>query len=192
MSNFYNLDGIKTEINRQIQHDKAILDAWKKVTFPTKKDGAAFKNMSKNISGASYYMQSYALQAGEYEIRVNTWYELGGYISDEIKAHNLVKYVDDAKKAKIHNHMPKQSYLEQIYVYDLDDIKEAIQKRIEYLENRISNLTRQMEIASDAYKNFVDAYRNAAEQLANNANKSNDPTLYHMIMDTVKARYPYC
>ena len=192
MSNLYNLDGIQTEIKKQIQHDAAILEAWKKVTFPTKKDGSAFKNMSKNIAGASYYVQSYALQAGEYEIRVNAWYEMGGYISDEIKAHDLVKYVDDVKKAKTNNRMPKQSYLEQVYVYDLEDIKEAIQKRIEYLERRIENLTKQAEISCNAYKNFVNAYRAAVEQLASDAKKNDDSTLYHMIMDTVKARYPYC
>lgn len=192
MSNLYNLDGIQTEIKKQIQHDTAILEAWKKVTFPTKKDGSAFKNMSKNISGASYCAQSYALQAGEYEIRVNAWYEMGGYISDEVKAYNLVKYLDDAKKAKTSNYMPKQQYLEQVYVYDLEDIKEAIQKRIAYLERRIENLTKQAEISHNAYKNFVNAYRAAAEQLANDAKKNDDPTLYHMIMDTVKARYPYC
>ena len=192
MSNLYNLDGIQTEIRKQIQHDTAILEAWKKVTFPTKKDGSAFKNMSKNISGASYYAQSYALQAGEYKIRVNAWYEMGGYISDEINAHNLVRYVDDAKKAKTNNHMPKQQGLEQVYVYDLEDIKEAIQKRIAYLENRIQNLNKQLEFSEIAYKNFVNAYRAAAEQLASDAKKNDNPTLYHMIMDTVKARYPYC
>lgn len=192
MSNFYNLDGIQTEIRRQIQHDTAILEVWKKVTFPTKKDGSAFKNMSKNISGASYYAQSYALQAGEYEMRVNAWYEMGGYISDEIKAYDLVRHIDDAKRAKTNNYMPKQQYLEQVYVYDLEDIKEAIRKRIAYLENRIKNLNKQLEFSGIAYRNFVNAYRAAAEQLANDAKKNDDPTLYHMIMDTVKARYPYC
>lgn len=192
MSNFYNLDGIQTEIKKQIQHDTAILEAWKKVTFPTKKDGSLFKNMSKNISGASYYVKSYALQTGEYEIRVNAWYEMGGYIYDEINAYDLVKYIDDAKKAKTNNYMPKQPYLEQVYVYDIEDIKEAIQRRIEYLEQRIKNLTKQAEISFNAYKNFVNAYRAAAEQLANDANKNDDSTLYNMIMDTVKARYPYC
>ena len=88
--------------------------------------------------------------------------------------------------------MPKQSYLEQVYVYDLEDIKEAIQKRIEYLERRIENLTKQAEISCNAYKNFVNAYRAAVEQLASDAKKNDDSTLYHMIMDTVKARYPYC
>ena len=192
MSNLYNLDGIQTEIKKQIQHDAAILEAWKKVTFPTKKDGSSFKNMSKNISVASYHARPYALQPGEYEICVNAWYKMGGYISDEIKAHDLVKYIDDAKKAKTNNYMPKQSYLEQVYVYDLEDIKEAIQKRIEYLERRIENLTKQAEISCNAYKNFVNAYRAAVEQLASDAKKNDDSTLYHMIMDTVKARYPYC
>lgn len=192
MSNFYNLEGIKTEIEKQIDRDVAILNAWKNVTFPTKKDGSAFKQMGKNISGATYCIAQYSMQPGEYILRVNAWCKSCGYVNDEMNAHNLVKYVDEKKRLKTSNHMPKVRYLEQIYCFDLDDIKEAVNNRIEYFEKSVANLTEQLTLADQAYKNFVNAYHAAAEQLASDANKNDDPTLYHMIMDTVKVRYPYC
>ena len=193
MSNLFDLNGIKTAIRNDIEKHEAFLHAWENVSFPTKKDGSAFKQMQKNISGATYYMESWAMQPGEYRIRVNAHCNCAGYISDEINAHELVKYLkDENKKVKTQNYMQKISYLEQVYVYDLEDIKEAIQKRIAYLENGIKNLNNQLEFSENAYKNFVCAYRAAAEQLAGDAKKNDDPTLYHMIMDTVKARYPYC
>lgn len=43
MANYYNLDGIKTQLNKNLSREKSLLEAWKKVTFPTKKDGTPFK-----------------------------------------------------------------------------------------------------------------------------------------------------
>ena len=47
MSNYYNLDGIKTELEKQIEETTAKLEAWENVTFPTKKDGTPFKGVRK-------------------------------------------------------------------------------------------------------------------------------------------------
>ena len=55
MSNYYNLEGIKTELNKRLSYEKSILKAWENVTFPTKKDGTQFKAMSKNFDGAKMY-----------------------------------------------------------------------------------------------------------------------------------------
>lgn len=52
--NYYDLDGIQTEIKKQIERTKCLIEKWEKVTYPTKKDGAPFKNMSKNFDGATY------------------------------------------------------------------------------------------------------------------------------------------
>lgn len=35
--NYYDLDGIQTEIKRQIERTKCLIEKWKKVTYPTKK-----------------------------------------------------------------------------------------------------------------------------------------------------------
>ena len=123
--NFHNLDGIQTELKKRIAAQEARLAAWEAVTFPTKKDGSPFKVMSKNISGASYYMEAWAMQPGEYRLRVTTWADGSGYISSEIDVYCLVKYLpDENKRAKTQNYQPKLQYLEQVYTYDIDDIKE--------------------------------------------------------------------
>lgn len=191
--NYYNLDGIITQLNKRIEETEAKLEAWKAVNFPTKKDGTPFKQMSKNISGATYYVESWAMQPGEYRLRVNTWSKTSGYVSDDIGAHDLVKYIkDEHKKSKTENYMPKQAYLEQVYVYDLEDIKEAIKNRINYFEIHLISLKEQREKASEIYKNFVSAYKAALSQLEKDANKNEDSTLYYMVLDTVKERFPYC
>lgn len=193
MANFYNLDGIKTELNKTIARKKAILEAWENVSFPTKKDGKPFKVMSKNISGATYFVDSYALQPGEYKLKVHTWADGNGYVTSEINAHNLVKYLkDETKLAKTQNFQPKQTYLEQVYTFDLDDIKQEVATKIANLKAEIIELEAQFAISDEVFTNFRNAYSAAVKELEQSSRKSEDCTLYYMILDTVKSRYPYC
>ena len=139
MSNYYNLDGIKTELEKRLSYEKSILKAWENVTFPTKKDGTPFKVMSKNFDGAKLYLDNFAWHDYEKKLKVNTFDNLNGYISEDINCYNQVKYISDKSKLeKVSNIMPKESMLEQVYVYDLDDIKEDIKKTLCHLKNRLS------------------------------------------------------
>lgn len=188
----YNLNGIIGNIEKEIDREESILTAWEKVTFPTKKDGKPFAQMGKNISGARYNLESYAMQPGEYELSITAWSKMQGYVSDTIKAHNLVKYLkSDAMAAKTENYMPKQPYLEQVYKYDLDDIKTAVSDRITRGRERVTALKRQKEIAETAYNKFLHAYQTALKNLVTDAGKAEESTLYYNILETVEkhARY---
>lgn len=193
MSEYYNLDAIKTGIEKDIAINTAYLEAWKKVSFPTKKDGKPFAVMSKNISGARYSLESYAMQAGEYELTVTAFCNAAGYISDTVKAHELIRYMkDESMKAKTENYQPKQTYLEQVYTYDLDDIKKAIADRIAYLESYISDLKAQKASAEKVFRNFRNAYENAMKQLETDCSEFSHKDLFYAVRDCVKSRYPYC
>lgn len=189
----YNLDEIRTTINKDIAINKAYAEAWKKVTFPTKKDGTPFANMSKNISGAKYSPVSYAMQPGEYELTVFTQTFSAGYIHDSINVYELVRYLkDESMIAKTENYMPKQSYLEQVYKFDLDDIKSAIAMRIEYLESYVADLEKQLAKLDKVYANFRNAFDNAVKSLQNDTKEFSHNDIYYAVKDTVINRYPYC
>lgn len=193
MSNYYNLDGIKTALKKQIEETTAKLKAWENVTFPTKKDGSPFKKMSQNISGATYFSEQPAMQPGEYKLRVNAWCDKSGYISDEICLYCHVNDLkDETKKAKTENYQPKQTFLAQIYTYDLDDIKEAVKNQKSYLKAKKEQLEKQLDSATTAYHEFRIAYTKAIKALEQHANKEENSTLFYMICDTIKERYPYC
>lgn len=193
MSNYYNLEGIKTELEKQIEATTAKLEAWENVTFPTKKDRTPFKTMSKNINGATYFSEQSAMQPGEYKLRVNAWCNKSGYISDEIYLYCQVKDLkDETKKAKTENYQPKQALLAQIYTYDLDDIKEAVKNRKNYLKEEKEQLEKQLGNAKTAYYAFRIAYTKAIKELEQYTNKEANPTLFYMVRDTIKDRYPYC
>ena len=198
MNGYYNLDGIKTELVKNLEEAKAKKEAWEKVTFVTKKDGKPFSILGKNIVGAKISTKPYNMQIGQ---NILTVYSNSGYkyISDEIDVYNLVKYLKDpAQIAKTQNYMPKQAYLEQVYVYDIDDIKQAVTARIEYMNLRIESLKEQIEKEENAYKAFKAAYAKALDELQANcdtqdvgfSNGKND--LYYAVKDTIINRYPYC
>ena len=197
---YYSLDGIKTKLKKDISREKSLLAAWEKVTFLTKKDGSPFSNFSKNIAGGKYHGKEYSMQAGEMELTVYAYDSINGYIHDSIACYELVKYMKDENKlSKTANYIPKQSYLEQVYKYDLEDIKEAVKNRIEYFKNRIESLNKQLEIVDNCYNDFKQKYSEAIETLKNNCSVAgsvgfsggtND--IYYMILDTIKDRFPYC
>ena len=193
MKNLYNLDGIKTQLSLNIRATKARLEAWEAVTFPTKKDGSPFKVLSKNIDGATLYTEQYAMQPGENKLRVLTWADGSGYISSEIDVYCLVRYLKDEKKlAKTENYMPKITYLEQVYRYDLEDIKEAVAAKIDHLRAELAALEAAATLADTAYSNFRKAIGAALEALEKETAKDENSTLFYMIKDTVINRYPYC
>lgn len=191
MSNYYNLDGIKTELTKRLSYEKSILQAWEKVTFPTKKDGTPFKVMSKNFENAKFYNDITAWRDYEKKLKVVTFDNLNGYISEDIYCYECLKYIkDNSKLEKISNVMPKEPMLEQVYVYDLDDIKEAIQKTIERHKVNIVSLQKQINQADETYNEFLSAYKNAMDKLKELCG-CDDNSLYYAVRDTVKERYPY-
>lgn len=199
MANQFNLDGIKTALSKDIAIKRRHLEAWEKVTFPTKKDGKPFAQMSKNIDGAKYEPVSYG-SFGQYELTIHLWVDGAGYTSDCIYCYEYVEDLkDETRKAKTENYMARESYLKQLYKYDLDDIKQAIKVRIEYLKQRIASLEKQLEIADHCYNAFKEAFGTALADLEKNCMEAGDSgfsgnrnDIYYMILDTVKERFPYC
>lgn len=192
MSYYYNMDEIRTSLKKDIAINKAYLEAWEKVTFPTKKDGKPFANMASNISGAKYTRVAYAMQQGENELTVYTQSPAAGYVHDSINLYELVRYLKDEKMiAKTENYLPKQAYLEQVYKFDLEDIKKAVADRIEYLKEYIADLEKQLESLGTVFTNFRAAVDTAMKQLESDTNNFQHKDLYYAVKDCVLNRYPY-
>lgn len=190
---YYNVDDIKTNMKKDLAKAKAFCAAWQAVTFPTKKDGKPFSNMSKNISGAKYTMEQYAMQDGEYELTVYTHTTSSGYIYDSIRAFNLVRDLKDENMiAKTENYMPKQTYLEQVYKYDLDDIKKAVADRAAYWKEYAEDLEKQIAGLDRVFQNFRTAYAEAMKTLEEDTAHYTHKDSFYAVRDCVKARYPYC
>lgn len=137
----YQVENLKKEKERMLAQYKALKKAWEAVTFPTKKDGTPFKNLSKNFSGARYYIDAYSRTNCNYILTVNATAEYNNgtteYISDDIYCHENLKYV----KIKPENIRGQGLCVEDQYLYDLEEIRNIlIPKRIEYYKKRIKTL----------------------------------------------------
>ena len=137
--------------------------------------------------------KDYGLTSYGVELKINANTNLSGYITDYVDCYCLVKYLKDEKKiAKNENYMPKEQYLEQVYKYDLEDIKDAVFNRVNQLKKNISSLKNQLAKADIVYNDFKKAYSLALETLAKETNNKEEMTLYYSVLDTVKECYPYC
>jgi hypothetical protein len=131
------------------------------------------------------------MQPGENKLRVCAWSTYSGYIYAEINLYSFVKYLTDEKKlSKTENYMPKLTMLEQVYSYDLEDIKEAVRNEIERLQKHLAYLEYSMIISDTAYNNFKKAMTDALATLAAETARDESRTLYYMIKDTVMGQ-PY-
>ena len=191
MANYYNLDGIKTQLNKILSREKSLLEAWEKVTFPTKKDGTPFKMFSKNINGANLHDNEYGLRkAVEKKLTVTTFDKLNGYVSDSICCYKQLSDATEEQKAKSENHAPHERMLVDLYIYDIEDIKEAVNIRIEQLKKEIENTTKEIENVDKAYNVFLTSYREAIEALKETA--GGRTSLFYMVSQTITDRFPYC
>ena len=189
----YNLDEIRTTMRKDITTYKALAKAWDAVTFPTKKDGKPFAVLSKNISGAKLAPVAYAMQPGENEVTVYTFSSSAGYVHDSIKAYELVRYLkSEDMKAKTQNYQPKQTYLEQVYTFDLEDIKAAVKARAEYFTAYAEDLERQLADVDEVFAAFRNAYAAALADLEERTAKHEHKDTFYAVRDTVLGRFPYC
>lgn len=139
----YAVENLKKEKERDLAQYIAFNDAWGKVTFPTKKDGTPFKNVSKNFNGAKYYIGAYSITDCNYMLDVYTSvnYKNGGteYISDSIYCSENLKYMKDPINPD--NIRKQGACVEDQYLYDLNEIKNIlIPRRIKYYADQIHRL----------------------------------------------------
>ena len=85
--------------------------------------------------------------------------ESKGYINDNFSCYEVAKYIkkDDPRQEKKQNFF-KIPPFEEIYNYDLDDIKEKIKTRIAYYKGQAADIKKQIAAADKAYNTFKTEY----------------------------------
>ena len=193
MSNYYNLDGVKTYLAKTLDEKETLLAAWKAVTFNTKKDGKPFANLAKNFNNARIGRESYDTMGYERRIYVYGISKRGGYVNDDLRLWENAEYLKDKEMlTKTENIIDLGGYWARQYVYDMDDIKKVIAARIEYLEKYCEELRKSLEKVDTVYHNFKIAYERAMKTLENDTKEFESKTMFYAVLETIKERYPYC
>ena len=179
---------IINELNKDIEIKKELLKAWQQVKFVTKKDGTPFKSIQKNIIGASYRQKQYFDRNYEKElyICIDTKY---GYQYNSFDCYKSVDRLTDKQKAKIQNYQEKIPYLTQYYLFDIEDIKDAVKEQINYLKNNIKEKEKALQEISNAYDVFYNSYKKAIEQLQKDV--TNKYIRHDIKKDVVRSIYEY-
>lgn len=143
----YTIENLKRKKERELAQYTALKKAWEDVSFPTKKDGTPFKNMTKNFENARYYRSPHSLTDCNYVLTVSAtakYRTSSEYISDELKCSATLRYMKNPVNS---NNIRKQgAYVEDQYLYDLEEIKKIlIPNRIGYYRARIAELTSELQ-----------------------------------------------
>lgn len=171
-----NLEDITKKLNKELAEHEYFMELWQGVSYPTKKNGEPFAILSKNIEGATVKAKDFAYYAYEKELRVGGFCNGCGYIFDSINLYWHTRYMKNAPTKT-------QNYIEDdLYVLDLDDIKEAVKERTEYHRAHAETLRKQIKNAEKAYTDFYKAYHKALEKLAKDTDKDADSSLYWAVL----------
>ena len=143
----YTIENLKKEKEKELAQYTALKKAWEDVSFPTKKDGTPFKNMTKNFKGAKYYIGAHSITDCNYILTINTvanYNNTSEYISDDLYCAETLRYMKNPVNP---NNIRRQGvYIEDQYLYDLEEIKKIlIPDRITYYKDRIAELTSELQ-----------------------------------------------
>ena len=202
----YKLDNIIQELKTKKEDLQAILEAWEAVTFPTKKDGAPFAVLSKNINGAHITTESYNIKGvednlevyasrghkivcGYFESKISLYHSLEPLSKNERWLSNTDKEMRARATAKPQNVFKRGYCIKDAYVFDLEDIKEAIKERIEYIKERITQTEWDIKNATVIYNRFAKAATKLFEELESATKAKGSTALYYSMREIIRTLF---
>lgn len=149
----YKYRQINADLERDLVKNKALLEAWQNVTFITAKNGKPFKNIAKNIIGADVSKRTFATQSYQKELYVAVQTPTLGYVRDGIDLYETIDRSNENYFSK-----PQNINSDNVYILDLDDVKDCVENKINYLNDYIdahskalANLEKMCEFCDDTY-----------------------------------------
>ena len=145
------IEGIKKELQQEIERYKAEIEAWEKVTVKTKKNGEEFQNIKKAITGGEINTRSYddSQHPNLYVyFKVNHTYE-----NDWIPVFHYLDELpdDDPRKAPY-----KKQFTRQTCIATAAEITERINARIKRRKEQIESLEKQLQTAEKTYAHVME------------------------------------
>lgn len=177
-----NIDSIKTELAKRIDRAETLKAAWEKVGRLHKKDGTDFAIFSKNFTGCGIYDSKYSSHNAEKEIHVSGSSKYSGYISDDIKNTEIVRY-SKRKDSIDPDRIIKENWSEPYFYKTIDEIFEDIEGKIKYYAEYIAKLQRELEKVDDVFGKFKAAIDNALNTLSAETESSD---LYYSCTEYLK------
>ena len=201
----YRISNALTELNNDILNLEGCLKLWQSVTFPTKKDGKPFAILSKNIEGAKIITESWRTKGVEDSLHVWGSRADGHYIPSGFWACSLdlyasiesdkygTRYMNERdlaiyqkSKQKPQNVRERGAWVKDAYVFDLEDIKEAVAQRVTDIKDRLRERKEQLANCEKVFDEFLARIKALKADLETATNRSESSTLYYIVADALK------
>lgn len=168
-------DEIKKELEARKCSAMAELDAWENVTIKKKKDGSEFLQLSRALENAK--------ETYEYGFhRLTVYYHSRGYEHSYI---DIYGYADELPDTDPRSELAKkQGFLRAQYDFTADEVREAIEKRKDYLHGYITSLEKQLgqvDALSAKYREALETAERELSQATKDGLYNND--LYYLITE---------
>lgn len=182
-----NKEDIRERLLGDLEDIKATLDLWRDVKITSKKDGTPFADINRNFINARYLRGDGFLE--HEKLIVDGYGTNRKYVKDSIDCYLLVEYMaeDDNRKQQAN---PKQTYIKQIYTLTFDEIVNAIDERIEYLNYKIKHYTEQLERLNVVFDTINDKVKELKDDIHTmtkcKSDGDYDNTLYYAMREYCK------
>lgn len=192
----------KNRLFNYLEENKAELEAWQKVKRLYKKDGTEFKNKNANFEGAcfgAYYPVETALHpylTVNYKYKyIDTYGTKTQYSSYSLQCYKDIRDLTEEEK-QTKPITKRGTYYYDAWIFNYDEIEEAIKNHIKDLEEQIKDLEEQIKNI-DFVLSFID---NTVGQIHEFVNKNSDKlqnkkykfksgnSLYYVMRDYLKAK----
>lgn len=177
MHEFTSKNDIEKTLQRKERELIALIIAYENIERKRKKDGTNFKVFSKNFTNCKIIRDEYSLYTNNYKLIVYGRTIFGELVDDDI---NLYKHVDSMTDNEIkHDPEPKEQFLRQIYLFDVDETEQAIKDRIVVLEKNL-------DIVQNQLNNLDDDIEKLDELTEHIKKVVNDTTLGYIAREYIK------
>lgn len=140
----YEQDQTRKKLEKDLDYNLALMNAWKNVTRNYKKNGEPFAALKQNFNGAGVYDAKYSMHSNEKEISVSANTQLSGWISDSISNSALARY-DKERFNPSEDRIINETLLEPYFYLTVDEIETRIKDKIKYYEGRVEELKKALD-----------------------------------------------
>lgn len=167
------IEDMRKEIANQIQDKDAKITALEQVTIKKKKDGTDFKKLSQAIEGGKIWKDHINSLCETTYIDVH--YHGSSYLTARISIYGYQRDLPDTDERK----MDKFTYRDT-YLFNTDEIKEAIKKEIEDTKKSIIELEEVSQTIGAIYNSIITKAKELHDEL------KDVKTLHYELTDTAK------
>lgn len=184
MEKIRNFEDVMNELNKSENYYRCRIEAWKKVSRLSKKDGSDFATLSKNFEGAKICMPYYLNSVSDRQIEICFTDENGRFATDYFKIWRKAK--DGQELTGRNTYKP---WSETWYEMNTEEIFEEINATIEKYQTWLDSIIEQKKVAKKTFSKLEKMVKEAKTLVDDVNDKEGSSTLHFALRSYVENFY---